>query len=220
MRLIVSIIFVVGVLLFAGCSTVSSATRQKQTYSSFDLPSEHSNIKLSEHSDINTIPAGTINFQGVSLNQVLKIYGAVSCRNVLHGPLPEVKINLCTTTPLNPIEVLQALDTVLAQNGIAMVLSGDKAVKAVPANQATSESPPEINLPWQLLPDSSSMMMRTVHLKNLKPSACVPTLMPFSKLPNSVFVVDDQHLLIIRDYSANVRQQLKLLEELEAHAQP
>lgn len=217
MKPILSILFVVSALLFAGCTTVSPTKMQKQTYSSFDLPSEHSDINTIVNG---TIPAGTINFQGVDLNQVLRIYGAVSCRNVLHGPLPDARIYLQTATPLNPIEVLQTLDTVLAQNGIAMVLSGDKAVKAVPTMTATSESPPEIDLPWQLLPDSSSMMMRTVHLKNLKPSVCVPVLMPFSKLPNSLVVVDDQHLLIIRDYSTNVRQQLKLLEELEAQAKP
>jgi len=212
MKPILFIIFAVGVLLLAGCATVSPAKIQKQTYSSFDLPSEHSGT--------NVMANGCINFQGVDLKQVFEIYGAVSCRNVLHGWLPEAKINLRTATPLNPIETLQALDTVLAHHGIAMVLSGDKTVKAVPANQATSESPPEIDLPWQLLPDSSSMMTRTVHLKNLKPSLCVSAVIPFSKQPNSIVVLDEPRILIIRDYSSSVRQELKLLEELEAHTKP
>lgn len=212
MKIILSIVFVVCVMLFAGCTTVAPAKLQKQTYSSFDLPSEHS--------DTNILAAGTINFQGVQLNQVLEIYEAISCRNVLHGPLPPVTIGLRTVTPLNRIETLQVLDTVLAQNGVAMVLSGDQAVKAVPAGTAASENPPEIDLPWLLLPDSSSMMMRTVHLKNLKPSECVPVLMPFSKQPNSLVALDGPRILIIRDYSSSVRQELKLLAELESQAKP
>lgn len=116
---------------------------------------------------------------------------------------------------MSQIQFLQMLDTVLAQNGIVMVLSGDDAVKAVTTSEAIAAVPPEINLPWKLLPESSSVMMRTVHLKKLKPSEVLPMLMPFAGLPNSIVAVDDKQLLILRDYSANIRQQLRLLEELE-----
>jgi type II secretory pathway component GspD/PulD (secretin) len=111
--------------------------------------------------------------------------------------------------------MLQMFDTALAQNGIAMVLSGDKAVKAVPVERANLESPPEITLPWSQLPDSSSCMTRTVHLQHFRPSEVVPVLQPFSKLPGSIIPVDGDQVLILRDFSANVRQQLRLLEELE-----
>ena len=212
MKAILSILFVASVIFFAGCTTVSPVNPHKLTYSSFDLPSEHSGT--------NVMANGCINFQNADLSQVLEIYGAISCRNVLREPLPSAQINFRTVTPLNRMEVLQALDTVLAQNGIAMVLSGDKAVKAVPASQATSERPPEINLPWMLLPDSSSMMMRTVQLKSLKPSECIPMLAPLSKQPNSLVALDGPRILIIRDYSSNVRQELKLLELLESQVKP
>ena len=112
------------------------------------------------------------------------------------------------------------LDTVLAQNGIALVLSGEDAVKAVTTSQASAATPPEINLPWKLLPESSSVMLRTVHLKKLKPSAVLPVLAPLAGLPNSILAVDDQHLIVLRDYSANIRQQLRLLEELEQKPTP
>jgi type II secretory pathway component GspD/PulD (secretin) len=192
-------------LLAGGCATTPGKPF-KQTYSSFDLPSEHGPEEKAA--------PGLIHFQGVSLAQVLDIYQTLAGRTVIHGALPDVQITLHTQTPLSRIETLQMLDTVLAQNGIAMVLSGDQAVKAVPAAQAVRENPPEITLPWRLLPDSSSVMTRIVPVQHFKPTEVVPVLMPFAKL-GSLIPIDGQHLLILRDYSANIRQELRLLEQLE-----
>jgi type II secretory pathway component GspD/PulD (secretin) len=150
--------------------------------------------------------------------QVLKIYEEVSGRTVLSGQVPDVRIAFRTAAPLNRIEALQMLDTVLAQNHIAMVLVGDKAVKAVPSAAAATESPPEISLPWQSLPESSSAMSRTVHLQHLKPSETMPLLQPLAGLPNSIVPIDAEGILLLRDYSSNIRRQLKLLEELEQKA--
>ena len=113
---------------------------------------------------------------------------------------------------------MQLLDTVLAENGIAMVLAGDTAVKAVPVAQATQESPPEVSLPWRSLPDSGSFMMRTVQLKKLRPSELLPVLMPFCKAPNAVLPIDSRGQLILRDYSSNIRKMLKLVDDLENNA--
>ena len=207
MKILFTLLFAASLLILASGCTTPKAKNFKQTYSSFDLPSEHPGS--------DAMPAGSINFQGVSVNQVLDIYAQLSQRTVLHGPVPAATINLRTTTPLSRIEALQVFDTVLAQNGIAMVLSGEKAVKAVPIAEASHESPPEITLPWALLPDSSSPMSRTVRLKNLKAVEVMPMLMPFSKLPNSIVVIQNQNVLILRDYSSSIKQQLRLLEELE-----
>ncbi len=194
-------------VLKATAKTAANTDQIKQTFSSFDLPSEHNAENLQA--------SGNINLQGVPAAEVLKLYGTLSGRTVISGPLPAATISLRSSAPLNRIQMLQMLDTVLAQNGIAMVLSGDDAVKAVPASNAVNEDPPEITLPWQLLPDSSSMMSRSVQLKNARAIDVLPELQPFAKLPNSIVVVQDRNLLIFRDYSSSVRQELKLLEQLE-----
>lgn len=207
MKKFLALMLAASLLLLAGGCTTPQIKPLKQTYSSFDLPSEHTSSEA--------MPADNINFQGLQLSQALEIYAQLSQRTVLRGALPAATINLRTTTPLSRIEALQMLDTVFAQNGVAMVLSGEKAVKAVPVSQVLSENPPEIALPWNLLPDSSSPMTRTVHLKNLKTVEVLPMLMPFSKLPNSIVAIQGQNILIIRDYSSSVKQQLRLLEDLE-----
>ena len=147
--------------------------------------------------------------------QFLEIYQKLSGRTLIDGALPEAKIVFHNQTPLTHLQALQAFDTLLAQHDIAIVYVGEDTVKAVPVAQINSEALPEINLPWQLLPESSSPMLRKVYLKKLKPSIVVPLLMPFAKLPGSILAVDDQKLLVLRDYSENIRQQLRLLEELE-----
>ena len=149
----------------------------------------------------------------------MKLYENLSGRTVIVGAVSTKMISFRSATPLNRIEALQMLDTVLAQAHIAMVLSGDKMVKAVPADKAWSESPPEITLPWRQLPESSSIMSRTVHLEHLRPSQTLPILAVYANLPNGILPLDHHQTLLLRDYSSNVRQQLKLLEELDTHGQ-
>lgn len=198
----------------AGCATHPTTHPEKshaQTFSSFDVP--ESRAAQGEYL------AGTLNFQNAELMQVLAIYQEISKRTVIRpSTLPAPTISLRNQTPLSRVQTLQLLDSVLAVNGIAMVLSGDTAVKAVPVAQAAQESPPEIDLPWRSLPDSGSFMMRTVQLKKLRPSELVPALMPFGKAPNAVIPIDSRSQLILRDYSSNIRKMLKLVEDLESKA--
>jgi type II secretory pathway component GspD/PulD (secretin) len=207
MKSTIAVTIAASALVLAGCCTTPQAKTWKQTYSSFDLPSEHPAKDGASRFSYNS--------QDVPLDQVLKIYEQLSERAVIAGQLPDIRINLRTARPLSRIEALQMLDTVLAQNHIAMVLSGDNAVKAVPAEKAHRECPPEITLPWRLLPESSSVMSRTVHLQHFKPTETVQILQTYANLPNSILPIDSQQTLLLRDYSSNIRQELKFLEELE-----
>lgn len=194
----------------AGCATrpeLREEAPRPRTFSSFDVAGD---------SAAPAMPAGSLNFQNADLTQVLAVYQELSHRTVIRpSSLPAPTISLRNQTSLNRVEALQLLDTALAENGIAMVLAGDTAVKAVPLAIAAQESPPEISLPWRSLPDSGSFMMRTVQLKKLRPSELVPVLIPFCKAPGAVLPIDSQRQLILRDYSSNIRNVLKLVEELE-----
>ncbi len=204
-----------GVLCLAltACQTNPPAPAAKKTFSSFDVPT-HGKAQLE-------CPVGMLDFQNADLSQVLMIYQELSRRSVIRpATLPAPRITVRNQTPLTRVQALQLLDTALAQNGIAMVLSGDDAVKAVQDVTAVTEAPPEITLPWEQLPDSGSFMMRTVQLKRLRPSELVPVLAPLMKTPNALLPIDSSNLLIIRDYSSNVRQMLRLIEDLEKNAKP
>ena len=194
-----------------GCCTgraaSSEANASKRTYSSFDIPAHGAGKEA--------IVAGTIDFQNADLEQVLAIYQELSGRTVVRGGLPRPQITLRSQTSLTRVEALQLLDTALAQNGITMVLSGENAVKAVPQGQAVTECPPNITLPVDELPDSSSIMTRTVQLKKVKAVEVMPVLQPFTKTPNALLPIGSSNQLVIRDYSSNVKCMLKMLQELE-----
>lgn len=205
--------FVLAGLLCLGltaCCTSPPASAHKRTFSSFDIPAHGAG------KEVTTV--GALDFQNAELNQVLAVYQELSGRTVIRGLLPSPTITVRNQTPLTRIEALQLLDTVLAQNGIAMVLAGETAVKAVPQAMAITEAPPEITLPLEELPDSGSFMIRTVKLKNVRAVEVLPVLQPFAKTPNALFPIQSQNLLVIRDYSANVKCMLKLLQELEKNS--
>jgi len=192
----------------SGRAPSSEAKASKRTYSSFDIPAQGAGKEV--------MAAGMINFQNADLFQVLAIYQELSCRTVIRpSTLPAPTISVRSQTPMSRVEVLQLLDTVLAQNGITMVLSGETVVKAVPQGQAVIECPPNITLPLDELPDSSSIMSRTVQLKNVKAVEVVPVLQPFTKTPNALLPIGSSNQLVIRDYSSNVKYMLKMLQDLE-----
>ena len=121
-------------LILAGCDKMPEARTVKETYSSFDLPSEH----------LVKDAANRLSYeaQDLPLPAILKMYEQISGRTVITGQLAEATISFRSGTPLTRIEALQMLDTVLAEQDIAMVLSGDKMVKAVPSAPAVPAGPP------------------------------------------------------------------------------
>jgi len=199
-----------------------------RTFSSFDPLSPGEKLT----------PAHAIKLEQVELAQVLNVYAAISGRSIIRAAnLPDAQITFSNQTPMTSVEVLQALDTVLAAQGVTMVFLGTQYVKAVPAREAHLEPGPVVELKPEQLPDSSSFLIYIVKLKNVKASQALPALAAFAKLPNSIISIGSggnapsskaglpnlpaslfgtkDDLLILRDYSSNVRRMLQVLEKME-----
>ncbi len=195
-------------VLLVGCGNAKPHPPQvpKTTFSSFDRP--ETGAKLYGKNEIN--------MKGISTDDLLRIYQETSGRTVIRSSsLVHVSSTFANQTPLTQAGVLQLFDSVLAQHGIVMVLSGDNAVKAVHISAAAQEAGPVINLPADQLPDSSSFMVRIVHLKKNKPSDLVPVVQPFGRVPNGIIAMDREKILVLRDFSSNIRQMLKLINAAE-----
>jgi general secretion pathway protein D len=161
------------------------------------------------------VPAGDINFQGVDLDQVLDVYARYVGRTLLRANLPQVKIILHTETSLTRSEVIQALQAVLALNGVALINVGDKFVKAVPAAQANQEAAPFNKDTAEQLPDVGQYVTHIVQLKYVKPSEMTPILQPFAKLQNSILSIDSNGILVLRDNAENVKRMLEMIEQVD-----
>src|SRR5579883_1615198 len=71
------------------------------------------------------MPAGTVNFLSTDANQVLEIYADLKGRTILRSRiLPAPTIHFKTQCPLTREELVYALETVLALNGLGAVDDG------------------------------------------------------------------------------------------------
>jgi general secretion pathway protein D len=160
------------------------------------------------------IPAYSYNFEGVDVNQVLEVYAQLVGRTLLRAGLPGAQIILKTESPLTRSEAIQALQAVLALNGISLVNIGDKFVKVLPSDQAAGAGAPLDYSSATNLPEMGSYVTHIVQLQHLKPSEMVPVITPFARL-NSIISLDANGVLVIRDYAENVKRMLEMIQQVD-----
>ena len=162
------------------------------------------------------LPEGMIDFRGADLNQVLDIYSMLVNRTLLRpATLPAPTIILKTQGQLTMKEGIQALEAVLALNGITMVNVGDKFVKVMAEAQAGSAAAPFGTNTAAQLPDLGQYVTHIVQLKHSKPSELVPVLTPFVKIPNAILPLDANQILVLRDYAENVKRMLEMVARID-----
>jgi general secretion pathway protein D len=162
-----------------------------------------------------TVPAGYINFQGVDVSQVLEVYAQLVGRTLLRAALPSASIVLKTETALTKSETIEALQAVLALNGISVINVGDKFVKVLPVDQANSAGAEFNNSDASQLPDLGTYVTHIVQLKYVKPSEMVPIIQPFAKLANSILPIDANGILVLRDNTENVKRMLEMIDQVD-----
>ncbi len=161
------------------------------------------------------IPQGTIDFTSADVAQVLDIYAKLVNRTVLHAALPDGKIVLKTQTPLTKTEAIQALQAMLALNNISVVNIGDKFVKAVPSDQANTVGAELDRSGSTNLPNMGSYITHVAQLKYVKPSLMIPFIQPFAKLPSGLLGIDDNGILVMRDYAENIKRMLEMIDQID-----
>jgi type II secretory pathway component GspD/PulD (secretin) len=120
-------------------------------------------------------PAYSYNLQGVDVNQVLDLYADLVGRTILRAGLPNASIVLHTQALLTKTEAIEALQAVLALNGISLINVGDKFVKALQSGDANSAAAPLDYSTAGHLPELGSYVTHIVQLKYVKPSEMIPT---------------------------------------------
>ncbi len=162
------------------------------------------------------ISSSIINFTAADLNQVLTIYAELVGRTVLRpATLPGASIVLKAQTPLTRREAIQALDAVLAMNGVSMINFGEKFVKAVPSTMAPATGQEVNTEDADQLPIIGSYVTRVVQTKYVKPSELVQTLTPFQSAANAILPVDASQILVLRDNMENVKRMLEMVEKVD-----
>jgi len=162
------------------------------------------------------LPQGMIDFRSADLNQVLDIYSMMVNRTVLRpATLPAPTITLTTHGELTVREGIQALEAVLGLNGITMVNMGEKFVKAMPEAQGNTAGARFDTNSAAELPEMGQYITHVVQLKYAKPSELMAVLQPFIKIPNAVLPIDGNQMLVLRDYTENVKRMLELIKKID-----
>jgi general secretion pathway protein D len=161
-----------------------------------------------------------VEFPSVDINTFLDVYASLVDRTVLRSPtIGNPTITLKTQKPLTKTELIEAMDTVLGMNGITMMDVGNNFVKAVPMGEAGANGAPFRSIQSaDSLGNLDQYVSQIVQLKYAKPSEVVPVITPLAKIPGNIFPIDSSQILIIRDYSANVKRMMELIAQIDVIA--
>jgi len=161
------------------------------------------------------IPAGHT-MQGIPLASLLEEYSALVGRTLIPAlNLPKVTFDFRTKNDLTYTEAKAFYETLLSSRGIAVLPMGEKFVLAIPAAEVAKTPPPFTDASAKNLPEADSYVMVKVKLQHVMPSSLVGVLANFAKSPNSIMGVDHARILYLRDYSANVKRMLEIIEDLD-----
>jgi len=165
-----------------------------------------------------TIPPGFINWVGADLSaQVLPIYAELVGRSIIRpASLPAAQLFFKNQTALTKEEAIQAIDAVLAMNGISMVNIGEKFVKAVPIAQAGSVGGAiQTNLASQV-PEMGGYMTHVVQLKYIKPSEAMQVIQPFASAGMAAPIpIESSQILVLRDNAENIKRMLEMIAKVD-----
>ena len=165
--------------------------------------------------DIEEVDAPSVT--GMALDQFLETYGEFFGRTIIRpSNLPSTALyTLNARQKMTREEIRQAFDTMLAQNQLAVIWFGRHFAKVVPAADAQKEAGAFAMLNKDELADADQYTSKIVQLKHVYPTEIERALIPFAKLPNGVLSVDSTRTLVLRDYSANVKRMLEVIEKLD-----
>lgn len=164
-----------------------------------------------------------LSFNKMPLDQFLRMYQEAAGRIVLRGqnlPLQtQIDFNIPEGLTLNAEERLQMFDTILALNGVTTIPTGEKAVLAVPANQAMQEGGAFSSKDGGEYSEASQFVTHVVQLKHVEMQDAVDTVKQFAKNQNGIIGIPTTKTLVLRDYAINVKRMLEVLKKIDVEVE-
>ncbi|MBI5799339.1 MAG: hypothetical protein HZA92_01255 [Verrucomicrobia bacterium] len=152
------------------------------------------------------------------LEQVMDLYADLAGRTVLRSPavnFDQIKLTLNTKTPLTDREWLQAIDSLLALNQIAVIPIGEKFLTVVPMAAALQEGAAFNTNAVGELPEASQYITKIIQVTNAKPSEIIAAIQPFAKLPGGILPIDATGVIVLRDNAINIKRMMEVLAKID-----
>jgi len=152
---------------------------------------------------------GPIDIPGDNLDQILALLGRWTGRSLLRPQnLPVVTLSLQLREQVTKEEAIQAIETLLNLNGIAVTPLGDRFLKVTSLSAAKSEAPELIEGSTLLLPPSGRTVSKLFQLQFLRVSEFMPQisglLNPAAGSPPVIF--DKANSALLTDSVSNLQR--------------
>jgi general secretion pathway protein D len=158
---------------------------------------------------------GVIDFQGTPLSAVLEYYARLTQRSIIQAPNLAGTIYFRSQTNLTKSEAIQALDSVLALNGIGIVPLGEKFLKVVQIGTAKQEGIGVGTVENAAPPAADTLVSRIIALKYAEISDVVGALQPYVHAYGNIIPLAKANSILITDTGGNVNQMLEIVKYID-----
>jgi len=161
-----------------------------------------------------------------TVDNLLDAYAAATGRTLLKAPgLPKSPITLKSQTLLTMEEYLQAMETVLGMNGVALLKEGDKFLRVVPATASRPEPMPiREYVEGKPLKDSPEIISQMIPLKHLDSADVAKVIEPLKHTYGQIHIFDRINSIMVTDTAANINRIMQIVgyvdQPVEAREEP
>jgi len=152
-----------------------------------------------------------IEFQNAPVTAVLDYYARLTNRSVISAPNLAGNITFRSQTNLTLEEAIQALDTVLAVNGIAVLPQGEKFLKVVQIAAAPQEGPQV----GGVLPAGDALVTQVIPLKYADAQETIAALQSYSHPYGKLLPLVKSNSILITETGGNIHQMLEIVKYLD-----
>jgi general secretion pathway protein D len=152
-----------------------------------------------------------IEFQNAPVTAVLDYYARLTNRSVISAPNLAGNITFRSQTNLTLEEAIQALDTVLAVNGIAVLPQGEKFLKVVQIAAGPQEGPQV----GGALPAGDALVTQVLPLKYADAQETITALQIYLHPYGKLLALAKSNSILITETGGNIHQMLEIVKYLD-----
>lgn len=161
-----------------------------------------------------------LKFFGTSLALVLEDISERTGKVILRDPaVPEIQINLVSEDPLPLEEYLNAIESLLSMNNIALVPFRDDFIKVLPSAGVQRDGAPLILDPDEEQPEQDQVISQLITLKYLDTTEVQGLIAERLSETSNVQLVERANSLLVTGTRANIARVRRILEVIDQPAE-
>jgi len=158
----------------------------------------------------------SVNFRDAPLDQVLTFYSELVGRTLLKSPGINATITLRGTTKLTTREALEAIESVLAMNNVALVPMGERFLKVVQPTAVRQEGMPiQTALPDKPFPETDQLVSQIITLRYIEMAEAQTVIQGFLHGYGKIQPLERANSLLVTETAINLQRILDILQLID-----